>query len=100
MFSVGAAAKSNASSVLSVGNRAAFSRRSAARRSRSISSSSHSCSRNAEVVDVLRRRTGAATFSHSAVHRRQLQRLQVVLQQHRALGLGLLHGATPAVRLA
>ena len=32
------------------------------------------------------------------VHGGQLQRLQVVLQQHRALGLGLVHGVTSASR--
>ena len=49
-----------------------------------------------EVVDVL---GGARAGRHLLAlgrHRRQLQRLEVVLQQHRALGLGLLHGVTPA----
>ena len=99
LFTDGAAAKSNASSALGVGNRAAFSRRAAARRSRSSSSSSQSWSRNP--------RWSTFSLAHRAGHllalgrhRRQLQRLEVVLQQHRARGLELLHGATPAVRLA
>jgi len=53
----------------------------------------------AQVVHVL----GGAAPGHLLAlrrHRRQPQGLQVVLQQHRAPGLGLLHGATPAVRLA
>ena len=44
-FTDGAAVKSNVSSALGVGSFAAFSRRAAARRSRSSNSSSHSCSR-------------------------------------------------------
>ena len=93
LLTLGRAAKSNSSSVLGAGNRAAFSRRSAAFRSRSISSSSHSLQQEAEVIDVV---GGAPRRDLLALgeHRRQLQRLQVVLQQHRALGLGLAHGAT------
>ena len=50
-----------------------------------------------QVIDVL---LGAPCGHRLAlpVHRRQLQGLQVVLQQDRAPGLVLAHGATPAVR--
>ena len=52
-----------------------------------------------EVVDVL---LGAPRGHLLALghDRRQLQRLEVVLQEHRTLGLELLHGVTPVVRLA
>ena len=52
-----------------------------------------------QVVDILLGAPGGHLLTFGS-HRRQLQRLEVVLQQDRALGLQLLHGATPALRLS
>ena len=97
MFTLGAEAKSNDSSVLDVGNFAAF------------QPSLHAAfpveqlqltqlEQEPQMVHVLR---GAATGDLLALgrHRRQLQCLEVVLQEHRTLGLEFLHNVTPVVRL-
>ena len=84
----GWARKSKSSSVLTVGNLAAFSRRSAARRSRSSNSSSQNCSRNP--------RWSTLSPAHGPPSRtRQQDRQQArgwCLSSTRALRLDLLHG--------
>ena len=82
----GRAVKSKLSSVFMVGNRAAFSRRSAARFSRSEQLELAELQQVGEVVGVVGRGLGGDLLGLGA-DRRQPQRLQVVAQQHQGLGL-------------
>ena len=93
----GRAAKSKVSSVLMVGKRAALTRRSAARFSRSSSSSSSQPEQVGEMVGVVGGGLGGHLLALGR-HRRETERLEVVVQEHDGLGFCGLHGVAPFCR--